>query len=73
MGTSHNHTVPLSLPLWFVRQKKVPPDVENDHQNISLIAGNVWQEMMFEEKACHTMSEGGRDREGDAHEIESGI
>jgi len=35
----------------FVRQKKVPSDVENDHRNISRIAGSVWREMTMEDKA----------------------
>ena len=35
----------------FVRQKKIPPDVENDHRNISRIAGSVWREMTAEDKA----------------------
>ena len=35
----------------FVRQKKVPADVESDHRNISRIAGSVWREMTVEDKA----------------------
>ncbi|GLB38869.1 hypothetical protein LshimejAT787_0600310 [Lyophyllum shimeji] len=34
----------------FVRQKKVPADVENDHRNISRIAGGVWRTMREEER-----------------------
>ncbi|KAF8880287.1 high mobility group box domain-containing protein, partial [Infundibulicybe gibba] len=35
----------------FVRQKKVPEDVENDHRNISRIAGRIWREMSDIEKS----------------------
>lgn len=35
----------------FVHQKKVPNDIENDHRNISRIAGGVWREMTDEDKA----------------------
>ncbi|KAG5643242.1 hypothetical protein DXG03_001292 [Asterophora parasitica] len=35
----------------FVRQKKVPEDVENDHRNISRIAGSVWRLMSNADKA----------------------
>ncbi|KAG5636438.1 hypothetical protein H0H81_008083 [Sphagnurus paluster] len=35
----------------FVRQGKVPRDVEKDHRNISRIAGSVWREMTDEDKA----------------------
>lgn len=35
----------------FVRQKKVPKDVENDHRNISRIVGRIWREMSDAEKA----------------------
>ncbi|KAF9459887.1 high mobility group box domain-containing protein, partial [Collybia nuda] len=34
----------------FVRQGKVPTDVENDHRNISRIAGRVWREMSVRER-----------------------
>ncbi|EGN97655.1 hypothetical protein SERLA73DRAFT_139986, partial [Serpula lacrymans var. lacrymans S7.3] len=34
----------------FVEQKKVPEAVENDHRNISRIAGKLWREMSKEEK-----------------------
>ncbi|PPQ97702.1 hypothetical protein CVT26_001885 [Gymnopilus dilepis] len=29
----------------FVRQKKIPESVENDHRNISRIVGKIWQQM----------------------------
>jgi hypothetical protein len=34
----------------FVRQKKIPESVENDHRNISRIVGKIWREMTKEEK-----------------------
>lgn len=34
----------------FVRQKKIPEDVENDHRNISRIVGRIWREMSDEDK-----------------------
>ncbi|RDB16500.1 hypothetical protein Hypma_002958 [Hypsizygus marmoreus] len=34
----------------FVRQKKVPDDVENDHRNISRIVGTVWRQMSERER-----------------------
>lgn len=34
----------------FVRQKKIPEDVENDHRNISRIVGKIWREMTDEDK-----------------------
>lgn len=34
----------------FVKQKRVPESVENDHRNISRIVGRIWQEMSDAEK-----------------------
>ncbi|KAJ3499400.1 hypothetical protein NLJ89_g10105 [Agrocybe chaxingu] len=34
----------------FVRQKKIPESVENDHRNISRIVGKIWREMSDEDK-----------------------
>ncbi|KAF8647084.1 hypothetical protein AX16_006918 [Volvariella volvacea WC 439] len=34
----------------FVRQGKVPADVESDHRNISRIAGRIWREMSDKDK-----------------------
>ncbi|CAA7266677.1 unnamed protein product [Cyclocybe aegerita] len=34
----------------FVRQKKIPESVENDHRNISRIVGKIWREMSEEDK-----------------------
>jgi len=34
----------------FVRQKKIPESVENDHRNISRIVGKIWREMTDQEK-----------------------
>ncbi|KAF8968528.1 high mobility group box domain-containing protein, partial [Flammula alnicola] len=34
----------------FVRQKKIPEAVENDHRNISRIVGRIWREMSDKEK-----------------------
>ncbi|TFK70575.1 high mobility group box, partial [Pluteus cervinus] len=34
----------------FVRQKKIPEDVEKDHRNISRIVGRIWREMSEEDK-----------------------
>jgi len=35
----------------FVRQKKIPESVENDHRNISRIVGRIWREMSKDEKS----------------------
>ncbi|PPQ85973.1 hypothetical protein CVT25_001672 [Psilocybe cyanescens] len=34
----------------FVRQKKIPESVENDHRNISRIIGKIWRQMTDEQK-----------------------